>query len=272
MGLDWRAVDWRAWARPWELGAPQLQRALEYAMIGLVGATALGLTWALAASTARDDAASSAPVRFDASPSAFAVFDPFFRLDLGAGGPGVVTSLNLTLHGVRADSVSGRGSAIIGLPDGIQNSYAVGDEIVPGAVLAAVAFDSVTILRDGARETLYLDQSIEAPVAASASGAAQPDPFAAVRAPSAAPPLIADISAEPRMRGGRVDGYVLKPGSIGSAFAAAGFQPGDVLMTIDGRQVGDGAGLEQLAGGGRAVSVEVERGGRRVPLTVGGGK
>lgn len=272
MGLDWRAIDWRAWARPGELGAGQLQKPLEYAMIGVVAATALGLVWALAAPTARDDAASSAPVRFDASPSAFAAFDPFFRLNLGAGGPGVVTSLNLTLHGVRADSVSGRGSAIIGLPDGTQNSYAVGDEIVPGAVLAAVAFDSVTIMRDGARETLYLDQSVDAPVAPISAGPAQPDPFAAIRAPTAAPPLIADISAEPRMRDGRIDGYILQPGAIGSAFAGAGLQRGDVLMTIDGRKVGDGAGLEQLAGGGQAVTVEVERGGKRIPLTVGGGK
>lgn len=272
MGLDWRAANWPIWVRPRELGASHLQKTVEYAMIGLVAATALGVVWALAAPTARNDAASSAPVRFDASPSAFAAFDPFFRLNLGAGARGVVTSLNLTLHGVRADSVSGRGSAIIGLPDGVQNSYAVGDEIVPGAVLAAVAFDSVTILRDGARETLYLDQSIEAPTAPTLNGPAQSDPFAAIRAPSAAPPLIADISAEPRMRGGRIDGYVLKPGSIGSAFTAAGFQPGDVLMTIDGRAVGDGAGLEQLAGGGQAVKVEIERGGKRMSLTVGGGK
>ncbi|KKC26923.1 hypothetical protein WP12_06270 [Sphingomonas sp. SRS2] len=265
-------MDWRAWARPPALGALQLQKALEYMMIGVVAVTALGLVWALAAPTAPDDASSSAAVRFDASPSAFSAFDPFFRLNLGAAGPGVVTSLNLSLHGVRADSVSGRGSAIIGLPDGTQNSYAVGDEIVPGAVLAAVAFDSVTILRDGARETLYLDQSIEAPVASMSGSPVQADPFAAIRAPSVTPPLIADISAEPRMRGGRIEGYVLRPGSIGSAFAAAGFQPGDVLMTIDGRTVGDGAGLEQLAGGGQAVTVEVERGGKRVPLTIGGGK
>lgn len=252
---------------------PQLRKLLEIAMIGVVAATALGLVWALAAPVARNDAASSAPARFDASPSAFAAFDPFFRLNLGAGGPGVVTSLNLTLHGVRADSVSGRGSAIIGLPDGVQNSYAVGDEILPGAVLATVAFDSVTILRDGARETLYLDQSVGAPVAPAETGPAQPDPFVAIRTPSAAmPPLIADISAEPRMRGGRIDGYVLKPGMAGSAFAEAGFKPGDILMTIDGRPLGDGAGLEQLAGGGRAVEVEVERAGRRLSLTVGGGK
>ncbi len=243
-------------------------------MIALVGVAALGLVWAVAAPTARDDGSSSAPVRFDATPAAFSAFDPFFRLSGGGGEPGVVTSLNLTLHGVRADQASGRGSAIIGLPDGTQNSYAVGDEILPGAVLAGVAFDSVTIRRDGATETLYLDQSTAAPIAA-APAAASPDPFAAIRAGGAAsapPPLIADISAEPRMRAGRIDGYILRPGPVGTAFAGAGLLPGDVLMTIDGRAVGDGAGLEQLAGGGKPVSVQVERGGKPVPLTIGAAK
>jgi len=275
VGSDWRALNWRAWGRPREFTAPQLQKACEYAMIALVGAAALGLAWALAAPTARDDAGSSAPARFDRTPAAFVAFDPFFRLSRGAGEPGVVTSLNLTLHGVRADQASGRGSAIIGLPDGTQNSYAVGDEIVPGAVLAGVAFDSVTIRRDGASETLYLDQSTAAPIAAAPAAATAPDPFAAIRAGGAAsapPPLIADISAEPRMRGGRVDGYILRPGSVGTAFAGAGLLPGDVLMTINDRAVGDGAGLEQLAGGGKPVSVQIERGGKPMTLTIGAAK
>jgi len=267
-------LDWRAWARPREFTAPQLQRAIEHAAIGCVAAAALGLVWAIAAPIPRDDPGSSTPVRFDASPSAFAGFDPFFRLNQGAQGAQVVTSLSLTLHGVRADQTSGRGSAIIGLPDGTQNSYAVGDEIVPGAVLAAVAIDSVTIRRDGANETLFLDQSTAAPVAPVANGPASPDPFAAIRAgvAPAPPPLIADISAEPRMRGGRIDGYILRPGSAGTAFAAAGLMPGDVLMTIEGRPLGDGAGLEQLAGGGHPVRIELERGGKPLTLTIGSPK
>lgn len=272
VGSDWRARNWRAWARPPEFTAPQLQKLCEYAMISLVGAAALGLVWAIAAPTARDGTGSSAPARFDETPAAFSAFDPFFRLNHSAGEPGVVTSLNLTLHGVRADQASGRGSAIIGLPDGTQNSYAVGDEIVPGAVLAGVAFDSVTIRRDGASETLYLDQSTAASSAAAPEATGAADPFAAIRAGGAAsapPPLIADISAEPRMRAGRIDGYILRPGAMGTTFAGAGLLPGDVLLTIDGRAVGDGAGLEQLAGGGKPVSVQVERGGKPVTLTIG---
>ena len=66
-------------------------------------------------------------------------------------GPAVVTSLNLKLYGVREDRATGRGSAIIALPDGRQLSFAVGEEIMPGVALAAVGFDNVTIDRGGAR-------------------------------------------------------------------------------------------------------------------------
>jgi len=45
-----------------------------------------------------------------------------------------------------------------------------------------------------------------------------------------------------------------------------------VLMTINDRAVGDGAGLEQLAGGGKPVSVQIERGGKPMTLTIGAAK
>ncbi|MBA3897695.1 MAG: type II secretory protein PulC, partial [Sphingomonadaceae bacterium] len=100
-------------------------------------------------------------------------FDPFFRLS-GAAQAAVVTSLSLKLYGTRVDSFTGRGSAIIATPDGIQSSYAVGDEIVPGVKLKAVAFDGVTIDRGGAPEQLFLDQSVVAPVAQPAAAAPAP--------------------------------------------------------------------------------------------------
>jgi general secretion pathway protein C len=76
----------------------------------------------------------------------------------------VVTSLDLALYGIRQDEASGRGSAIIATPDGVQRSFAVGEEIVPGVTLTAVAFDSVTISRGGVTEQLFMDQSPAAQV------------------------------------------------------------------------------------------------------------
>lgn len=100
-----------------------------------------------------------------ASPTLLSSFDPFFRLSGEGSAPGVVTSLNLKLFGVREDRASGRGSAIIATPDGTQRSFAVGEEVIPGVRLVAVGFDSVTIDRAGAREQLFLDQSTPAPAA-----------------------------------------------------------------------------------------------------------
>ena len=85
-------------------------------------------------------------------------FDPFFR-SAPVAGPAVVTSLQLTLYGTRIDEAVGGGSAIIAGPDGVQMSVAVGDEIVPGVKLKAVAFDHVTVDRGGVAEDLFLDQS-----------------------------------------------------------------------------------------------------------------
>src|SRR3546814_7019489 len=84
--------------------------------------------------------------------------DPFYR-----GGPpqadgGVVTSLALTVYGIRLNEGSGLGSAIVAGPNGVQNSFAVGEEIMPGVVLKAVAFDHITIDRGGAEEQVFLDQ------------------------------------------------------------------------------------------------------------------
>lgn len=91
---------------------------------------------------------------------ALAAVDPFFPQ---AQAPAdAVSGLDLALVGTRVDAASGRGSAIIATPDGQQQSVGVGEEIMPGVRLAAVAFESVTLDRGGARETLYIDQSAPA--------------------------------------------------------------------------------------------------------------
>ena len=91
-------------------------------------------------------------------------FDPFFPARAGGGEGLPVTALPFTLHGVRADSATGRGSAIIAAGDGTQNVYAVGDNITDGVTLAAIASDHVVLDRGGAREALWIDSGGDAPV------------------------------------------------------------------------------------------------------------
>lgn len=204
--------------------------------------------------------------------ASLAAFDPFFRLS--AGGPVVVTSLNLKLTGVREDRATGRGSAIIQLPDGRQLSFMVGEEIMPGVALTAVGFDNVTISRGGAQEQIFIDQSTPAPVAGGDPNAVVPP------APGAAPQAVTPqavpsaniggmVNFTPRVVGGRVNGVIVTPGSDnGRAFLAAGFQAGDVIVSINGQRVSSLEQARAAIGAGGTISVMVERGGRGVPLQV----
>lgn len=124
-------------------------------------------------------------------------FDPFFRIDAQGAAPVVVTSLNLKLFGVREDRASGRGSAIIALPEGQQRSFAVGEEIVPGVRLTAVGFDNVTISRGGTAEQLFLDQSSPAAPASQGQGAGSPFVVPTVVAPTSPPPAASPTPAAP---------------------------------------------------------------------------
>lgn len=124
-------------------------------------------------------------------------FDPFFRM-AAAAGPAVVTSLDIKLFGIREDRATGRGSAIVGTPDGVQKSYAVGEEIMPGVKLIAVRFDGVTISRNGAEEQVYLDQSTPADVASPGGSVAPPPPQPQpqpVVAPGPPPPVVMQAPA-----------------------------------------------------------------------------
>lgn len=195
----------------------------------------------------------------------FSSFDPFFRAGMAdQSGGAVVTSLALTLHGIRVNEGSGLGSAIIAGPDGLQNSFAVGDEIMPGVVLKGVAFDHVSIDRGGSQEQLFLDQTADAPVATPVDAATDTSPASATLAdsPGATPTADAirrDVGAAPRMQGGRVTGVVLT--SRGPAFAAAGFQPGDIVTAVNGQPVSsDIQALQRLIIPGARLSFQVERG------------
>ena len=194
-------------------------------------------------------------------------FDPFFRLNPQAG-PVVVTSLNLQLFGIRQDAASGRGSAIIATPDGVQRSFAVGEEIVPGVTLTGVAFDSVTISRGGATEQLYMDQSPEAKVVGAAPAKPSkmelrppveaPPPGAP---PSVTPPPVVRVPAPP-------------PAPARDLLTAMGLAPGDVVTSVNGRRVGSADEARALARemAGRTVVVQVQRNGRLVTLRGRGGQ
>lgn len=197
-------------------------------------------------------------------------FDPFFRTSPAGGTSAQITSLSLTLFGTRINEASGQGSAIIATPDGVQSSFAVGDEIMPGVLLKQVAFDHVVLDRGGAAETLFLDQSD------GSSATAQPGDTGSTQPASSGGALTAAMVSEgvafaPRVDGGRITGIVVSPKNAGDIFARAGFRPGDIITQVNGRPITSAAdiqGLQAQLRPGARLSLMVERGAATVPIAV----
>jgi general secretion pathway protein C len=250
--------DWRGFAFPSRFP----YAAVEAVLIALLAIQCARLVWA--AAEPLGPLGNWTAGRLDggaADAAVLARFDPFFRL-ASASGAAVVTSAPVKLFGVRLDQATGRGSAIIATPDGVQSSYAIGDEIMPGLVLKAVMLDHVSIERGGVIEQLYLDQSVAAPVAQ--PGMAPLSAPSATGAPSAAA-LRAAVSFAPRLESGVVTGFVVSPAGGGDVFRAIGFLPGDVVTTINGRTFRSVQEAGEALGGvapNAIVQFGVERGGK----------
>ncbi len=209
----------------------------------------------------------------------FASFDPFFRSAPQGPASATVTALGLTLFGININEATGGGSAIIAGEDGVQTSYAVGEEIAPGVKLVGVAFDHVLLDRGGARESLFLDQSGEAALAAPATPLPTPTPEVGAAASSGVSAsgemtpetLKAGVGFAPRAENGRVTGLVVQPQGDGAVFRAAGLRPGDVIRGVNGRPIGsagDAAALANQIAPGARISLEVERGASVVPVAI----
>ena len=241
----------------------------ELALLALLAVQCARLTWVMATPVAPLGDWRPAEPAIPADPAGvLRDFDAFFRIS-GAQDTRTVTSLNVRLFGVRVDEASGRGSAIVAGPDGVQKSVSVGEEIVPGVKLAAVAFDHVTIERGGVPEDLFLVQADAAPAAPTlgeepGSGPARPGGITADQ-------FATEIGFVPRIDGGRVSGLAVRPQGSGGAFRAAGLRDGDVITSLGGRPVTGQSDLQRITRDyprGGAVPLVVERGGATLPLTV----
>ena len=206
-------------------------------------------------------------------PALFGGFDPFFKTQVSSTNAEIVTSLPLTLYGIRTNEAAGGGSAIIAGADGIQASWTVGETIMPGAVLHAVAFDHVVISNNGVLEKLFIDQSVPAenvtPSLPSASAAGS----APVGANSGASKLNAQnlqqsIGFAPRSEGGRVTGLVVSAKDDGTMLSIAGLQKGDIINAINGRPVSAPSELAAQLRPGARLTLDVERGAQKIPVAI----
>lgn len=134
--------------------SPRLVLALEIALVLALAIQTARLVWTVATPSG---APSATPVvsRPSVDLSVLARFDAFGAQGVAASN---TAATNFRLFGVRAGGAGG-GSAIIAGPDGVQKSYAVGETVADGVILAAVAADHVELSRGGARTTLSFPES-----------------------------------------------------------------------------------------------------------------
>lgn len=245
---------------------------VEFALIALLALAAARLVWGLFAPLGPVGNWKAVGAKAGSDESILARFDPFFRTGSATGsGPAVVTNLPIKLFGVRVNQAIGRGSAIIATPDGVQSSFAVGDEIMPGVKLKAVTFEGVTIDRGGVDEQIFLDQSVAAKVA----NPAAPTPLAqtttvAPPPPTAATNLSNEIGFMPRTEKGQVTGFVVSPKGSGTLFRSAGLKEGDILTAINGRPLRAAEDMTAAIGANPnvgSVVLSVERGGKTISLS-----
>jgi len=246
--------------------------ALEIGLLSLLALQCARLAWAVVTPVG-PIGEWKIPALTGGAPTTLALgdFDPFFRLSAAAAAaPVVVTSLAVQLFGVRVDRASGRDSAILSTPDGVQSSYAVGDTIMPGVTLAGVREDGVSLSRNGTREQLFLDQSVPATNATPAPAAAVSSPPGSTPPGSSAPGAGGGLGGlTPRLVGGQVSGMTVS--APPPMLEQAGIRAGDVVVSINGAGVTSATDAQQLATGltpGSTVVVQVERGGRTVPIKV----
>jgi general secretion pathway protein C len=253
--------------------------AAEIVLLALLAVQCARLVWVIVTPvTPLGDWRPAQPGGAAASSDLLRSFDPFFRLSGSDAPPQAVTSLQLTLYGIRVNEATGGGSAIIATPDGTQNSYSVGDEIMPGATLKAVAFDHISIDRGGTVEDLYIDQSKPVP-------AIEPLPAGASPTTGAPRVTLQDLNSRglslgqirsgigfiPRVDDGKVTGLVLRPNGDGQAFAKAGLQQGDIVTEVMGKPVTGPEDIAKLNGqfdNGGILSLMVERGGQKIPIGI----
>lgn len=268
------AIDPRRWRLFRRLPRYSLLSLTEIVLLALLAMQGARLIWAVVTPVGPlgDWRPAGGPDLGSARAALTSGFDPFFRLGRNQG-PAVVTSLSLKLFGVRVDEATGRGSAIIAGPDNVQTSWSVGEAIQPGVTLKSVGYDSVVISRGGADETLYLDQSSAAPVAAApapANAGLLSTPANQASAPGALG--LADLqqlNLAPRQSGGRVTGVV--PRGDPDLLGRLGLQPGDVIVQVSGRPIAGPGDLQQAAATlrrGGNLSIAVERGAQVVPIAV----
>ncbi|MGB2074286.1 MAG: type II secretion system protein N [Henriciella sp.] len=177
------------------------------------------------------------------------------------------TNLNISLSGVFMSTGGRGGSAIIRTANGRNQSFGVGDTVLPGVIVDRVLADRVILQRNGAPEALMLSgredglRVIGDPeMQAGRAGSVVTSSITEGRV-SNATELLSAVSYTAIDRDGGVYGLRMWPSGSSDVMMRAGFLPGDIVLTIDGQTPVAENFANLLSGleGAGSVMVEVER-------------
>jgi general secretion pathway protein C len=198
------------------------------------------------------------------------------------------TSLPLTLWGTNGANREDVAKAQISSGRAAQRTYLIGDviESASGASLYAVFSDHVILDRGAGRfETLRLPD-VETMSQAGARGSTRRLAAAPALPPqtnlsqavdmqealSNAAALLADsVRAVPAVEGGQTIGFRLQPAENEEVFRSLGFEPGDVLMEVNGLKLNNPQNAAQVfaaLGEATQANVMVQRNGQQQALVV----
>lgn len=276
ISLAQRAVIQAVKIQAVKIQRPTFFGVLACALLLLVLIQAVRLFWAISTPVAPvGDWQPKAPALISQSEqkALFASIDPFFRQQVDEGDSEKITSLPLSLFGIRGNEVTGAGSAIIADSEGMQLSYLTGEEIMLGVTLHAVAFDHVVLSNNGSLEKLFLDQSVPAETVGGDTAEQTPSDNRASDASDGSAQLnpqtlAASISLTPRNENGGVTGLVVAAKDDGKMLQAAGLRAGDIITKINDQPASSANDLAAQIRPGARLSLEIERGGQVVPVAI----
>lgn len=204
-------------------------------------------------------------------------------------GPAVVdapdTNLRWELKGVFTNPDPSRSGAILAPQGQTEKLYRVGAALPGNVRLEQVMQDRVILARGGKLETLRLKrarqeggqrqrqtaslpQTDSSASLAADGGVARIDRDAWLEDPSR---FMEVISASPVLQDGQMYGLEVNPSRNAREFEAAGLQPGDVIIAVEGTpvsEINDYRDILQELGDASSVSVSLERNGEPMNITI----
>lgn len=241
---------------------------LKALLLALVAVQAARLTWTVLTPLGpigRWLPAAPPTIPVSAQLALLSTFDPFAaqQAQAGAAAPAPAVS-GFTLFGTRMSLGGGPGSAILAGADGIQNSYAIGDEVAPGVRLRSVGFDFVMLGGNGSEQRLAMEGADPPPAAATPPGALAGGASIALT-PAA---IRNNVALAPRLVAGRVSGFLVSATGNPAVLGRAGLRDGDIITAVNGRPLTDPAALQSQLSPGARLSLTVERGAASVPVAL----